>query len=156
MLSTSGFDGGGSCSFGADTISRTASTSGPSASGDYQFDTYGSSFDAQTVRAHRRRLRDHLLANDDTSGLQSEVQLIGLVAGQQMLVQIVATAPAPRHGLPGVSVYVDPCSGVPADSFEDNDDCTTQTTLTVGAYTGLHTVMGDDDYYSVTIPAGMI
>ncbi|MEZ6005127.1 MAG: hypothetical protein R3F33_13165 [Planctomycetota bacterium] len=158
VLSTSGFDGGGSCGFGADTINQDGFYQWTvPASGDYQFDTYGSSFDTKlSVHTGVGCAATCSGYNDDTGGLQSEVQLIGLVAGQQMLVQIGGYGTSFGTGTLNISVYVDPCSGVPDDSFEDNDDCTTQTTLTVGAYTGLHTVMGDDDYYSVTIPAGMI
>ncbi|MEZ5975153.1 MAG: hypothetical protein R3E96_10020 [Planctomycetota bacterium] len=158
VLTTSGFNGGGTCAAGASTVNQDGFYQWTvPASGDYQFDTYGSSFDTKlSVHTGVGCAATCAGYNDDTGGLQSEVQLIGLVAGQQMLIQIGGYGTSFGTGVLNVAAYVDPCSGVPDDSFEDNDDCTTQTTLVAGAYTGLHTVMGDDDYYSVTIPAGMI
>lgn len=48
----------------------------------------------------------------------------------------------------------DPCILTPDDSLEPNDDCASKVPLSMGLHTGLFMRTGDEDYYSVTVPAG--
>ncbi len=48
---------------------------------------------------------------------------------------------------------VDPCLVASDDGFEDNDSCASSAPVGAGASTGLFVRDGDDDWYSVTIPA---
>jgi hypothetical protein len=48
-----------------------------------------------------------------------------------------------------------PCAGLADDEFEDNDTCASATlmiTSGAGSWSDLHLVMGDDDWFRVTVP----
>ncbi|MCB9908361.1 MAG: hypothetical protein H6830_11635 [Planctomycetes bacterium] len=128
------------------------------AAGDYEFNTQGTGYDTMLMVSAGTGCGATCLGfNDDFYGLQSRVTVLGLTAGQPILVQLGSYGNATSGpGNLNISVYVDPCSGVPDDAFEDNDTCASPTTLTAGAYTGLHVTSTDSDYYSITIPAGEI
>lgn len=53
-----------------------------------------------------------------------------------------------------IDVFPDPCLTVPADGFEDNEDCTTATLLTPGTYGNLNTRVGDIDVYRILVRPG--
>ncbi|MEZ6005125.1 MAG: hypothetical protein R3F33_13155 [Planctomycetota bacterium] len=158
VLLDSTFNGGGLCAGGASTINQDGFYQWTvPANGDYDFDTFGSSFDTKlSVHAGIGCAATCVGYNDDTGGLQSFVQLAGLTAGDQYLIQVGGYGTSAGAGVLNITQYIDPCLGATDDAFEDNDDCSNKTTLGAGAYTGLFVSMTDDDFYSVTIPAGMI
>ncbi|MCB9908362.1 MAG: hypothetical protein H6830_11640 [Planctomycetes bacterium] len=128
------------------------------AAGDYVFDTFGTSYDTMMMISLGTGCGATCVGfNDDFGSLQSQVTVLGLTASQQVLIQLGSYNSATSGpGALNVNTYVDPCSGVPDDGFEDNDTCATATVLAAGTYTGLHTVAGDSDFYSVTIPTAMV
>ena len=50
----------------------------------------------------------------------------------------------------------DPCTTLPDDGLEDNDDCTTPNAQGAGSDMGLFVSTSDADYYEVTVPAAQI
>ncbi|MEZ6005126.1 MAG: hypothetical protein R3F33_13160 [Planctomycetota bacterium] len=156
ILLDSTFNGGGSCAAGASTINQDGFFQWTvPASGDYQFDTFGSSFDTKlSVHAGIGCAATCVAYNDDSGGLQSMVSLTGLVAGDQYLVQVGGYGTAQGTGSLNISAFVNPCAT--DDIYEDNDTCATATVLTPGTYTNLMTIIGDSDFYEIAIPAGSI
>ncbi|MEZ6005120.1 MAG: hypothetical protein R3F33_13130 [Planctomycetota bacterium] len=75
VLTTSAFNGGGACAAGASTINQDGFFQWTvPASGDYQFDTFGSSFDTKlSVHAGIGCAATCVAYNDDSGGLQSMV-----------------------------------------------------------------------------------
>ncbi|MCB9908360.1 MAG: hypothetical protein H6830_11630 [Planctomycetes bacterium] len=153
-FSTSGYNGGGSCVTGNLYFDGFFQWTAPAA-GDYVFDTVGTAYDTKlavhTGSGCAATCADY---NDDTYGLQSEVNIYGALAGDQILIQVAGYSGTTGFG-PGtlnIATYISPCAGLPDDAFEDNDTCGTATVLTAGSYTGLHVDAADSDYYSVTIP----
>jgi hypothetical protein len=53
-----------------------------------------------------------------------------------------------------VLVVPDPCSTVPDDVFEGNDDCASAVALSTGTFLGLNVGINDPDFYSVTAGPG--
>ncbi|MFT7679794.1 MAG: hypothetical protein ACI8QC_003799, partial [Planctomycetota bacterium] len=94
--------------------------------------------------------------NDDTSGLQSRVRILGATAGDQFLVQVGGYGSSFGAGTLNIATYVDPCTSGTDDSFEDNDTCLTAVALGAGNYPGLFTSTTDGDFYSINLPIGEI
>ncbi|MCB9908359.1 MAG: hypothetical protein H6830_11625 [Planctomycetes bacterium] len=156
-FTTSGFDGGGTCgsyNLNSDGFFQWTAP----AAGDYVFDTVGTAYDTTMLISDGSGCAATCLGfNDDFSGLQSQVTVYGLTAGQQILVQVGSYSTVTNGpGTLNVNAYVSPCAGVPDDAFEDNDTCGTPTVLAAGSYVGLHVDNSDSDFYSVTIPAASI
>ncbi|MEZ6006028.1 MAG: hypothetical protein R3F33_17835 [Planctomycetota bacterium] len=156
ILLDSTFNGGGSCAAGASTINQDGFFQWTvPASGDYQFDTFGSGFDTKlSVHAGIGCAATCVAYNDDSGGLQSMVLLTGLVAGDPYLVQVGGYGTAQGTGTLNIATYVDPCSV--DDIYEDNDTCTTPSVIGMGSYANLMTIFGDSDFCEIAIPAGMI
>ncbi len=120
-FTTSGFNGGGSCSPGASSINKDGfwQWTAPQ-SGDYKFDTNGSSFDTKlSVHLGVGSAATCADYNDDTQGLQSEVNLLGVPAGQQVLIQIGGYGSDFGSGVLNIIHFVDPCDSLVDDGFED-------------------------------------
>ncbi|MEZ5975152.1 MAG: hypothetical protein R3F33_13175 [Planctomycetota bacterium] len=155
-LTTSGFDGAGFCGLGASTVTKDGFYQWiVPTTGDYQFDTYGSSFDT--------KLSIHLGIgcaatcsgyNDDTGSLQSEVRLQGLNAGQQVLIQVGSFAGDYGPGGLHIGPIVDPCMNPADDLFEENDDCSSAAVLADGTYPNLFVSQSDPDHFAVCILSG--
>ncbi|MCA9000682.1 MAG: hypothetical protein KDB61_02080, partial [Planctomycetes bacterium] len=126
------------------------------AAGDYKFDTFGTTFDTKlAVHAGAGCAATFIDYNDDTGGLQSEVSASGLLAGDQILIQVGSFGTGTQGaGTLNIYSWVDPCTSAVDDGLEDNDDCTTPVALAAGIYTNLFASNGDADYYAITVPAG--
>ncbi|MEZ6005124.1 MAG: hypothetical protein R3F33_13150 [Planctomycetota bacterium] len=155
-LSTSGFDGGGSCVSPASAIQHDGFYQWiVPAQGDYQFDTIGSTFDTQlSVHAGNGCSATCVGYDDDTGSLQSVVVLSGLHAGDPYLIQVGGFATSVGLGTLRISSYVDPCTS--DDLFEDNDTCATAAVIAPGTYTNLVTTIADPDFYEIAIPPDSI
>ncbi|MFT4647352.1 MAG: hypothetical protein ACI9X4_000563 [Glaciecola sp.] len=154
---TSFFNGGGSCDLGADSNNQDIFYQWiVPATGDYQFDTDTSSYDTKlSIHAGIGCAATCVAYDDDAGiGLQSLIQLPGLIAGDSYLLQVGAYGGNAGTGVLTIGTYVDPCNGIPDDSLEDNDSCATAGVMANGVYTNLHVTVADADYYSITIPAG--
>ncbi|QDV09160.1 hypothetical protein Poly30_47170 [Planctomycetes bacterium Poly30] len=154
---TSGFDGGGSCAAGASSINQdlfwvfTAPITG-----DYQFDTDGSSFDTKIAVHMGGTCGATCLEYDDDGGvgLQSLVTVSGITAGTQLLVQVGGFGGNSGTGVLNIAQFIDPCTVLPDDSFEDNDTCATARALAAGTYPVLFVNNIDPDYFRVTLQPG--
>lgn len=154
--STSGFNGGGSCDGGASSVNKDGfwQWTAP-APGDYRFDTVGSSFDTKlSIHLGVGSAATCADYNDDTMGLQSEVNLLNVASGDQVLIQIGGYGSDFGSGVVTVTYFVDPCNSIPDDGFEDNDDCGTSTSLSNGSYAGLFVSKSDKDHYAFCVAAG--
>jgi hypothetical protein len=119
-------------------------------SGDYTFDTCGTSYD--TRLGVLSDCATCIAQNDDDCGLQSSVTVLGLTAGDTLLVQVGGFGSGDSGpGVLTVTEFIDPCLGS-TDVFEDNDTCHTTTLLTSGTYQGLRIESDDDDYYLINVP----
>jgi hypothetical protein len=96
--------------------------------------------------------------NDDTGGLQSQVTLNGLLAGDSVLIQVGSySAVTQGAGTLNIAQYIDPCGATAVDDgLEDNDTCATAYVMAPGVYTNLWLSDTDPDNYEITIPAGDI
>ncbi len=157
LLTTSTFDGGGTCAAGASTINQdgfyqwTATVAG-----DFQFDTFGSGFDTKlSVHSGLGCAATCVAYNDDTNGLQSQIQVPGVIVGDTFLVQVGGFGTNAGAANLNISTFVDPCTQ-PDDSFEDNDTCAAAVPIPAGVHPGLLTLDTDTDFYSFVIPAGEI
>ncbi len=150
---TSGFNGGGSCAAGADTINQDIfyTFTIPTA-GDWTFDTIGTLFDTKlSVHSGTDCAATCIGYNDDASGLQSIVNIFGAMAGDQVLIQVGGFGVASGTGTLTVGPFVDPC---PDDMFEDNDDCNTARPLPDGFYAMLNVEEIDNDFFAVGVDPG--
>lgn len=157
---TSGFNGGtaavcglGSLNMGPDLFYQwTASTAG-----DFQFDTCGSLYDTK-ISLHQGSGCAAVCAgyNDDgPCGMgASEAILMGVLPGDQILVQVGGYSGSSGIGSLTIAPWVDPCAGLGQDGFEENDSCTTAQAIVDGSYPGLTVFRDDLDIYSLTVPAG--
>ncbi|MFT5290920.1 MAG: hypothetical protein ACI8QC_003533 [Planctomycetota bacterium] len=154
--STSGFDGGGSCSFGSTTIGADVFyLFTVPADGDYSFDTFGSSFDTKmSVHAGGDCAATCTDYNDDAGGLQSQVSVTGALAGDLLLIQIGGFGSSAGIGDLTIEQFVDPCAALMDDAFEDNDDQANGAAIGDASLIGLAIFDGDDDYFSTAICAG--
>ena len=86
----------------------------------------------------------------------TELRLSNPYVFQQQLVLIV-THPSGPVSCSDYAVEItyesDPCVGIPDDIYEENDTCATAAPIGAGSYTDLVTLMNDDDYYAVLVPA---
>ncbi|MCB9908356.1 MAG: hypothetical protein H6830_11610 [Planctomycetes bacterium] len=155
-LSTSGFQGGGGCASGATSIHQDGfwQWTAPAA-GDFDFDTFGSSFDTKlAVHAGIGCSAICTAYNDDTGGLQSMVSLTGLSAGDQVLIQVGGFGVSYGPGLLNITQRLDPCVGAIDDPWEDNDDCASAPPLADGTYLNLFASRTDPDHFAFTVAAG--
>ncbi len=90
------------------------------------------------------------ICNDDACGLQSTVTTLAPAAGTVYYVRVGGYNGAVGAGTILVTETTNPCTG-PDDMFEDNDTCQTATSMVAGSYTGLVNVLGDEDFYTVTL-----
>ena len=156
VATTSGFNGTGSCSSGSNTINQDLfwQFTVP-VDGDYSFDTVGSAFDTKlSVHAGIGCAAVCAGYNDDTVGLTSTVNLNGLLAGEDILVQVGGFGGSAGMGVLNISVFVDPCTTATDDAFEDNDDCGQETNMVNGNYVGLFVSKVDWDYYTFMVEDG--
>ncbi|MBL4771304.1 MAG: hypothetical protein JKY61_09210 [Planctomycetes bacterium] len=153
--STSNFDGAGGCAGGSGSIMQDGfwQWSAPAA-GSYVFDTNGTLWDT--------KLSVHLGAacaavcgdyNDDTSGFQSEVSLVGLAVGDTVLIQVGGFG-ALDFGGGSLNITPHPCNGLSDDLLEDNDDCANAYLAADGTYIGLLVSQADSDFYTFCVADG--
>ncbi|MFT4649254.1 MAG: hypothetical protein ACI9X4_002492 [Glaciecola sp.] len=155
-MTTSGFNGGGSCGGGASSINQDAfwQWTAP-ANGDYTFDTLNSGYDTK-LSVHLGVGSAAICAdyNDDTVGLLSQVSLSGVSTGDQVLIQIGGYGNSSGSGFVNIVRFVDPCDSIPDDAFENNDDCATATVVGNGTLTGLFVSKSDHDHYAFCVASG--
>ncbi len=151
---TSGFDGGGgTCptNLNQDIFMQwTAPTAG-----GFSFDTFTAAFDTQlsvhTGIGCAAVCGDY---NDDAGGgLQSEVFLSGLAAGDMVLIQVGGFGTYSGVGDVTINPWVDPCA-VPDDIYEENDDCGSAAAMVDGTFPGLFVSSTDMDHYSFSVANG--
>ncbi len=150
-----GFDGGGgNCAGSANNQDIFWQWTVPT-SGDYQFDTDTSSYDTKLSIHNGIGCAATCVAYDDDggAGLQSSIQLLGLVAGDTYLIQTGGYAANAGPGVLNISTYVDPCAGSD-DSYEENDDCTSAAAVTDGTYPALFVSQTDPDHYLTCVDDG--
>ncbi|MEZ6004688.1 MAG: hypothetical protein R3F33_10940 [Planctomycetota bacterium] len=152
-MTSSGFNGGGSCSSGANSVNQDGFFlwTAP-ASGAYQFDTNGTAWDTKLAIHSGSGCAASCIGYDDDggTGFQSEIYVTGLVGGQPYLIQVGGYG---NYSGPGVlNIQSDPCGGT--DGLEDNDTCQTAWPVVPGTYTGLIVTAADPDFYEVMVPAG--
>ncbi len=155
-FTTSGFNGGGSCGWGASSINKDGfwQWTAP-APGDYTFDTLGSTFDTKlSVHLGVGTAATCADYNDDTFGLQSQVALNGLAAGDQVLIQVGGYGSSYGQGSMNITHFVDPCVGLPDDPLEDNDDCATASVVGNGVIPALFVSLADPDFYAFCVASG--
>ncbi len=155
-MTTSGFNGGGSCASGASSINMDAfwQWTAP-APGDYTFDTLNSGFDTKlSVHLGIGSAATCADYNDDTYGLQSEVRLSSVAAGTQVLIQVGGFGSDSGSGFVNITHFVDPCTALSDDTLEDNDDCATASVVGNGALTDLFVSKSDKDHYAFCVASG--
>jgi hypothetical protein len=155
-FTSSGF-GSGACvaTFNADGFYQWTAP----AAGDFVFDTVGTGWDTKLSvwrgTGCAATCGDY---NDDTYGLQSEVFLTGLNMGDPVLIQVggyaVGSTTQLGPGTLNIGSYVGPCSGLPDDSYEDNDNCANAVPVADGTISGLYVSNGDKDNYSICVADG--
>lgn len=125
-------------------------------SGDYQFDTFGTSFDTRmSVHAGPDCNATCVGSNDDAGqSPQSRVQVLGIQAGEQLLVQVGSFFTFAGPGQMNISQINDPCAGLAEDSFEPNDICSSPRQMGPGTYTNLFVSQTDPDFYGVVLQPG--
>ncbi len=151
---TSGFDGAAACAGTSNTINEDLfwQWTAPSA-GDYEFDTFGSSYDTMmSVHAGVGCAAVCVDHNDDSGSLQSRVTATGVSMGDTFLIQVGAYGTVGSMGSLNINNYSNPC--IPDDAFEDNDDCANASPVVDGAYTSLMAFDTDPDHYSFCVPDG--
>ncbi|QDV07970.1 hypothetical protein Poly30_35060 [Planctomycetes bacterium Poly30] len=154
MATSSGFNGGGSCSTGANSNNQDLFyTFTPADGGTYQIDTQGSTFDTKLSVHDGSDCMATCLAYDDDggSGLQSLITL-ELNAGQTVLIQAGAFSSNSGMGMLNIAQTGTFCDT--PDGLESNTDCATAAPLVDGTYTGLNVSDADQDYYAVTLADG--
>ena len=72
-------------------------------------------------------------------------------AGEPILIQVGSLAGQPGPGTLEIEIY-DPCPGLAADGFEENDTCQTPAPLWPGTVGDLTIDRADPDFYALTIP----
>lgn len=160
--STSGFDGGGQCAAGASNVTKDVFWQWTvPADGDYRLTTNGSNFDTR-LSAHRgigcaAVCDSH--NNNGADGDLSRINLDGLVAGEDFLLQVggVSVFGIETAGEGFLSIALKPgsdCSTNPDDSLEPNDNCNQATAIGAGSYNGLIVTYQDRDFYRVTVAQG--
>ena len=155
-LTTSTFDGGGTCAVAASTINQDAfwQWTAPAA-GDYHFDTLGSSFDTKmSVHAGVGCSATCSDYNDDFIALQSQVTMNGLAVGDMVLIQVGGFGVASGVGTLNITAFSDPCTSSADDALEDNDDCATANAMTDGTSTALFVSKSDHDHYAFCVADG--
>jgi len=150
---TSGFNGGGGCfaTTGPDVFFEwTAQVAGA-----YEFRTCGASGD--TVVAVHRGLGCNAVceaSNDDSCGLQSAAQVLGIQPGDSFLVQVAGYQGARPSGVLTVAAFTPAACVLNDDPFEDNDVCNQAWPLGDGTYPGLVCRQDDNDFFAAIVPAG--
>lgn len=126
------------------------------AAGDYQFDTFGTSFDTNmSVHAGGDCNANCLGSNNDVGQqLQSQVQVLGVQAGDELLIQVGSFLLFAGAGQMNVSQIGDPCAGLGEDGFEPNDSCANRHVLSPGVHTDLFVTHNDPDYFGVLVQPG--
>ncbi|MEZ6015706.1 MAG: hypothetical protein R3F49_11365 [Planctomycetota bacterium] len=154
---TSGFNGGGGCAPTASAMHRDLFwTFIAPADGNYEFDTFGSSFDT-LLTVHRgaacgATCIDH---NDNFMFLQSRVRVVGAHAGDAYLVQVGGYLTEYGAGSLQVSSFADACAAMYSlDYLEGGDDCASALPIGPGTYAGLQVSETDPDFYSIEVASG--
>ena len=128
--------------------------------GNYQIDTQGTSWDEMLNVYSGTDCNATCLSPSLTTGNGFNfcmTRFLNLNAGDQLLIQVGGQFAQDRGtGFLNISPWVNPCDSYPVDAFEPNQNCASASTLSPGLYNGLTTFIGNSDWYSVTIPAGMI
>ena len=158
--SSSAFNGGSSSACGTSALDM-----GPdlffqwtaTIAGDYQFDTCGSSYNTKLSLhwgvACGAVCSEH--NNDGPCGGGASVALLlGVLPGDQILVQLGGWNGLNGPGLMNIGPWVDPCANLGPDGFEENDTCASAHPIIDGTYTDLTVFRNDLDIYQLTVPAG--
>ncbi|MEZ5976374.1 MAG: hypothetical protein R3E96_16480, partial [Planctomycetota bacterium] len=154
---TSGFDGGGGACLSDINQDGFFQWTAP-ASADYTFDTNGTPWDTQ-INVHSGVGCAALCVDGDDDGgafAQSLVQIPGVTAGESFLIQVGGYGTSAGVGTLSIGTYIDPCSNAPDDGFENNDTCAAAAAMGAGTHLGLFVSRTDPDFYSVSVPPGMI
>ncbi len=82
------------------------------------------------------------------------VQLLGVQAGEQFLIQCGRERPSPFHPCETEPIFVeiDQCLGTRQDGYEGNDTCGSAAPIQDGTIQGLNVERMDRDYYSIDLP----
>ncbi|MEM9801574.1 MAG: hypothetical protein AAGA20_14705 [Planctomycetota bacterium] len=149
---SSGFDGGGSpCGTGINQ--DVFFVFDVPSSGDWQFDTFGTSYDTiLAVHAGSDCSATCLGSNDDAVGLQSQVDVMGLNTGDLVLIQFGAFSGGVGPAMLNITQTSNPCDT--PDGFEENDDCAGAAPIADGMFAGLNVETDDNDYFAVTLADG--
>ncbi len=95
---------------------------------------------------------------DDPGFGPAEWSTIGAAGPVDLIVEVsmddFASSNCTEYDL-DLATMPDPCVGLPADSFEENDDCASALPLGDGFYPGLTVFDNDNDYFAVGIDAGV-
>lgn len=153
---TSGFNGMQACDGGSLTINQDLffELTAPF-TGTLVIDTAGSTFDTKlSVHGSGGCAATCVGYNDDAIGLQSEVRVPLVSAGDVFLIQVGGFGSGFGAGLLNVSDAGPDCSTEPDDMFEDNDDCPTAAPLGDGTYVGLKVLDTDNDYFTFSLASG--
>ncbi len=124
--------------------------------GDFQFDTFGTSFDTSMSLHSGGDCNATCIGSNDNAGpsLQSQIQVTGVQAGDVLLIQVGSFHLFTGPGQMNVTQINDPCAGLNEDSFEPNDTCTAPRVLTPGTYNDLFVSQTDGDFYSILVQPG--
>ena len=151
---TSGFSGAGGCASAVTAEQDTFWQWTATAPGTYIIDTCGSSFDTVTAANLGVGCAAVCEAFDDLAcGVNSSVFVTNVNVGDAYLIQVGGWAVG-EAGSGLLNIAFDPCSLLPDDQFEDNDDCNQTTTLGDGFYPDLFVAKSDMDFYELTVAAG--
>ena len=95
--------------------------------------------------------------NDDFCGLQSTATAMMVPSGTNLLIRVGGFNGGSGTGTVTLTETAPfDCSTSPDDSFEDNDVCTSASTITAGNYTNLFASTTDADFYEVALGANDI
>ena len=154
LLSTSGFDGGGACLQPGLTQDGFWIWTAPAA-GDYQFEVLGAIYDTGLkIYAGVDCMATCVAAAGPSFLGYTEVELLGVMAGAQYLVQAGAANGSDGDARLHVRLAGDPCVVNGPDGFEPNNSCAAAASLPVGLHVGLTVGNQDPDFYSVVVPPG--
>ena len=152
--SNSNFNGGGPCAnyIRSDVFYQWTAT----ASGDFQFDTYGTIFDTHMAVHQGIGCAASCISSNDNAGgtLQSEVIVPQVVAGETYLIQVGSFHLSTGTGVLNITQIAGECSGFTSDALEPNNSCSQARALMAGTESNLWVNQGDVDWFSFDVQPG--
>lgn len=93
-----------------------------------------------------------LNCDSSSCNTQSRVE-VSVVSGNHYLIRI-GSRQVGASGSGTFDIVYNPCTTMPDDGLEENDDCDSVLAITNGSWQGLFVSKVDEDWYTVTVPEG--